>query len=173
MNKPQLPSHMVPWEPYDWGGFFMAKGKKGKALVLGGLLGLGLWILWQLGLALLAVKEVLPEDALAPGQWAGAFLAAFVGSRLAVRHSGLGTLAAALGAAAVGLAVLLAFIIKEIGEDNGHTHPTPDTTPDPMEIISEPPVITEMPTAEPASSPASAAELTQSPDSNETDNNND
>ena len=40
----------------------MAKGKKGKALVLGGLLGLGLWILWQLGLALLAVKEVLPED---------------------------------------------------------------------------------------------------------------
>ena len=76
-------------------------------------------------------------------------------------------------AAAVGLAVLLAFIIKEIGEDNGHTHPTPDTTPDPMEIISEPPVITEMPTAETASSPASAAELTQSPDSNETDNNND
>ena len=91
----------------------MAKGKKGKALVLGGLLGLGLWILWQLGLALLAVKEVLPEDALAPGQWAGAFLAAFVGSRLAVRHSGLGTLAAALGAAAVflGMAALLGFLV--------------------------------------------------------------
>ena len=91
----------------------MATGKKGKALVLGGLLGLGLWILWQLGLALLAVKEVLPEDALAPGQWAGAFLAAFVGSRLAVRHSGLGTLAAALGAAAVflGMAALLGFLV--------------------------------------------------------------
>ena len=91
----------------------MAKGKKGKALVLGGVLGLGLWILWQLGLALLAVKEVLPEDALAPGQWAGAFLAAFVGSRLAVRHSGLGTLAAALGAAAVflGMAALLGFLV--------------------------------------------------------------
>ena len=91
----------------------MAKGKKGKALVLGGLLGLGLWILWQLVLALLAVKEVLPEDALAPGQWAGAFLAAFVGSRLAVRHSGLGTLAAALGAAAVflGMAALLGFLV--------------------------------------------------------------
>lgn len=91
----------------------MAKGKKGKALVLGGLLGLGLWILWQLVLALLAVKEVLPEDALAPGQWAGAFFAAFAGSRLAVRHSGLGTLAAALGAAAVflGMAALLGFLV--------------------------------------------------------------
>ena len=52
----------------------MAKGKKGKALVLGGLLGLGLWILWQLGLALLAVKEVLPEDAMGLGSGAAGLL---------------------------------------------------------------------------------------------------
>ena len=56
---------------------------------------------------------MLPEDALAPGQWAGAVLAAFAGGRLAVRHSGLGTLAAAVGAAAVflGMAALLGFLV--------------------------------------------------------------
>ena len=55
----------------------MSKGKWGKALALGGLLALGIWLLWQMGLALLTVKSVLSEDALIPGQWAGAFLAAF------------------------------------------------------------------------------------------------
>ena len=91
----------------------MAKGKWGKALALGGLLSLGIWLLWQMGLALLAVKSVLPESALTPGQWAGAFLAAFAGSRFAVRRSGLGTLVAALAAAAVflGMAALLGFLI--------------------------------------------------------------
>ena len=91
----------------------MAKGKWGKALALGGLLSLGIWLLWQMGLALLAVKSVLPESALAPGQWAGAFLAAFAGSRFAARHGGLGTLVAALAAAAVflGMAALLGFLI--------------------------------------------------------------
>ena len=91
----------------------MAKGKWGKALALGGLLSLGIWLFWQMGLALLAVRSVLPESALTPGQWVGAFLAAFVGSRFAVRRSGLGTLVAALAAAAVfaGMAVLLGFLI--------------------------------------------------------------
>ena len=48
-----------------------------------------------------------------PGQWAGAFLAAFVGSRFAARRSGLGTLVAALAAAAVfaGMAALLGFLM--------------------------------------------------------------
>ena len=80
---------------------------------MGGLLSLGIWLLWQMGLALLAVKSVLPESALAPGQWAGAFLAAFAGSRFAARHGGLGTLVAALAAAAVflGMAALLGFLI--------------------------------------------------------------
>ena len=64
----------------------MSKGKWGKALALGGLLALGIWLLWQMGLALLTVKSVLPEDALILGQWAGAFLAAM----------GLGGLAAGL-----------------------------------------------------------------------------
>ena len=91
----------------------MAKGKWGKTLVLGGLLSLGIWLLWQMGLALLAVRSVLLEGALLPGQWAGAFLAAFVGSRFAVRHGGLGTLVAALVAAAVfaGMAALLGFLV--------------------------------------------------------------
>lgn len=91
----------------------MAKGKWGKALVLGGLLSLGIWLLWQMGLALLAVKSVLPESALAPGRWAGAFLAAFVGGRHAVQRGGLGTLVAALAATAVflGMAALLGFLI--------------------------------------------------------------
>ena len=31
----------------------MSKGKWGKALALGGLLALGIWLLWQMGLALL------------------------------------------------------------------------------------------------------------------------
>ena len=93
----------------------MAKGKWGKALVLGGLLSLGIWLLWQMGLALLAVKAVLPESALTPGQWTGAFLAAFVGGRHAVQCDGLGTLVAALAAAAVflGMAALLGFLIFE------------------------------------------------------------
>ena len=91
----------------------MSKGKWGKALALGGLLALGIWLLWQMGLALLTVKSVLPENALIPGQWAGAFLAAFVGSRFAARRSGLGTLVAALAAAAVfaGMAALLGFLM--------------------------------------------------------------
>ena len=91
----------------------MAKGKWGKALALGGLLALGIWLLWQLLLALLAVKSVLPEDALHPGQWTGAVLAAFVGGRFAVRRSGLGALPAALAAAAVlaGMAALLGFLV--------------------------------------------------------------
>lgn len=91
----------------------MSKGKWGKALALGGLLALGIWLLWQMGLALLTVKSVLPEDdALIPGQWAGAFLAAFAGSRFAVRRSGLGSLPAAMAAAAVlaGMAALLGFL---------------------------------------------------------------
>ena len=48
-----------------------------------------------------------------PGQWAGAFLAAFVGSRFAARSGGLGTLVAALAAAAVfaGMAALLGFLM--------------------------------------------------------------
>ena len=91
----------------------MAKGKWGETLVLGGLLSLGIWLLWQMGLALLAVRSVLPGSALLPGQWAGAFLAAFVGSRFAARRSGLGTLVAALAAAAVfaGMAALLGFLM--------------------------------------------------------------
>ena len=91
----------------------MSKGKWGKALALGGLLALGIWLLWQMGLALLTVKSVLLENALIPGQWAGAFLAAFVGSRFAARRSGLGTLVAALAAAAVfaGMAALLCFLM--------------------------------------------------------------
>ena len=91
----------------------MSKGKWGKALALGGLLALGIWLLWQMGLALLTVKTVLPEDALIPGQWAGAFLAAFVGSRFAARRGGLGTLVAALAAAAgfAGMAALLGFLM--------------------------------------------------------------
>ena len=46
----------------------MSKGKWGKALALGGLLALGIWLLWQMGLALLTVKSVLPENALILGQ---------------------------------------------------------------------------------------------------------
>ena len=91
----------------------MSKGKWGKALALGGLLALGIWLLWQMGLALLTVKSVLPENALIPGQWAGAFLAAFTGGRFTVRRSGLGPLPAAMAAAAVlaGMAALLGFLI--------------------------------------------------------------
>lgn len=94
----------------------MSKGKWGKALALGGLLALGIWLLWQMGLALLTVKSVLPENALIPGQWAGAFLAAFTGGRFTVRRSGLGPLPAAMAVAAVfaGMAALLGFLI--IGE---------------------------------------------------------
>ena len=91
----------------------MSKGKWGKALALGGLLALGIWLLWQMGLALLTVKSVLPENALIPGQWAGAFLAAFTGGRFTVRRSGLGPLPAAMAVAAVfaGMAALLGFLI--------------------------------------------------------------
>ena len=91
----------------------MSKGKWWKALVKGGLLALGIWLLWQMGLSLLTVKAVLPENALRPGQWAGALLAAFAGSRFAARHSGLGTLTAAMAAAVIlaGLAALLGFLI--------------------------------------------------------------
>ena len=45
----------------------MSKGKWGKALVQGGLLALGIWLLWQMGLSLLTVKAVLPENAAQSG----------------------------------------------------------------------------------------------------------
>lgn len=89
-------------------------------MALGGLLGLGLWLVWQMALALLAVKAVVAEVWLAPAQWAGAFLAAFAGGRFAVRRSGLGTLPSALGAAAalLGMSVLLGFLLfGELGLD--------------------------------------------------------
>ena len=91
----------------------MAKGKWGKALALGGALALGIWILWQLGLAALAEKGIVPEDALGPGQAAGAFLAALAGGLWAARRSGLGTLTAGLAAAAVflGYCAVLGFLL--------------------------------------------------------------
>lgn len=91
----------------------MVKGKWGKALALGGALALGIWILWQLGLAALAEKGIVPEDALEPGQAAGAFLAALTGGLWAARRSGLGTLTVGLAAAAVflGYCAVLGFLL--------------------------------------------------------------
>ena len=91
----------------------MAKGKWGRALVLGALGMLALWTLAQLLLAALAVKGVLAEDGLAMGQDAAALLCGLLGGGYAARRSGLGKLTAAMGTAAVflGCCGMLGFLI--------------------------------------------------------------
>lgn len=72
----------------------------------GAVLSLALYIVFQCLLALLTIKGVLPEEVAFRFQVASGVIAACCGGMLAIRRTGVGTLWAAMGSAAI-FAVML------------------------------------------------------------------